>query len=53
MWIYALVLNNEAMYPAPVKVREKDLSVLAEKQQNCRERAPLNCHSKNFPIKLA
>ena len=48
--IYALVLNIKAMYPARVKVRKKDISVLARKQQKCRGRARLNCHSKNFPI---
>ena len=38
--IYALVLNVEAMYPARVKVRKKDFSVLEGKQQKCRGRAP-------------
>ena len=52
-WIYALVLNIRAMYTAQVKVRKKDLSVLAGKQQNYRGRARLNCHPKNFPFQLA
>ena len=43
--IYALVLNIKAMYPAPVKVRKKDFSFLAGKQQKCRSGAQLNCHS--------
>ena len=50
--IYALVLNIKAMYPAQVLVRKKDFSVLAGKQQKCRVRARLSCHSKNFPIQL-
>ena len=51
--IFALVLNVKAMNPARVKVRKKDFSVLEGKQQKCRYGAPLNCHSKNFPIQLA
>ena len=44
--IDALVLNVKTMYPARVKVRKKDISVLEGKQQKCRGGAPLNCHSK-------
>ena len=51
--INALVPNVKAMYPARVKVRKKDFSVFEGKQQKCRGGAPLNCHSKNFPIQLA
>ena len=51
--IHTWVLNMKAMYPARVKARKKDFSVLAGKQQKCRGRALLICHSKNFPIQLA
>ena len=51
--IYALVLNIQAMYPPPVKVRKNDFAVLAGKQQKRRGKDRLNCHSDNFPIQLA
>ena len=45
--------NLKAMFTARVKVRRKDLLVLATKQQKCRGRALLTYFSKNFPIQLA
>ena len=35
------------------KTGKETLLVLAGKQQKCHDRASLNYHSKNFPIKLA
>ena len=48
-----LALNFKAMFSARVKVRKKDFCIaLAEKQQKCRDRAPLSKdnvdNSKNF-----
>ena len=52
--IDALVLNVKTMYPARVKVRKKDISVLEGKQQKCRGGAPLNCqiHLAQHTIRL-
>ena len=51
--IYALVLNIKAMDLPRVKVRKKDFSVLAGKQQKRRGKDRLKCHSDNFPIQVA
>ena len=51
--IYALVRNIKAMYPARVKVKKKDVSLLAGKQQKRRDKDRLNCDSVNFPVQRA
>ena len=51
--IHALVLNIKAMYPPRVNVRKKDFTLLAGKQQKCRGKDRLNCHSDSFPIQRA